>query len=669
MRYLLAATLLIVVQGLAGIAQAAAPARLLTAEDVNAIRYVADPQISPEGMWVAHTVTTSDVVKDEQVTHIWMSSWDGKRTLQLTNSEQGESAPRWSPDGKYLAFISARGEDESDQIWLLDRSGGEATSLTEFPGSVVDYDWSPDGRQLAVIVADKDPNEPGKDEKDKTPPPIVIDRFYFKEDGTGYMGTRRQHLYLFDISTGKAELLTPGNYDEGYPSWSPNGNEIAFMSKRGEDPDRSNEFGLYVIPARPGSIPRLVTNFEGSSGDSGWMSGPVWRPDGKEIAFIAAGDPKLIYYSLQHLALVSIDGGEPRNVTAALDRAVLMPRWTADGKSIYLLLEDDGNQQLAQVNPASGQIRRVLEGRRETLEYDLGVKGRLAVLDSTVDAPAEIHALEGRLERPLSHHNDEWLASVRLGKVDEISFPSRDGTLISGFVALPPDYVAGQKYPTILSIHGGPTAQFANSFSLSWQILAAQGYVIVGANPRGSSGRGQAFSTAIYADWGNKDTEDVLAAVDYIVEKEFADPQRLGVGGWSYGGILTNFVIAKDSRFKVATSGASISNILAGYGTDMYIREYELELGTPWQNLDVWLRNSYPFLHADRIKTPTLFMVGEKDLNVPALNSEQMYQALRSLGVDTKLVIYPGQFHGLSKPTYILDRMQRYIEWYGKYLK
>jgi dipeptidyl aminopeptidase/acylaminoacyl peptidase len=202
-----------------------------------------------------------------------------------------------------------------------------------------------------------------------------------------------------------------------------------------------------------------------------------------------------------------------------------------------------------------------------------------------------------------------------------------------------------------------------------WQIFASQGYAVVAANPRGSSGRGEAFAKAIWAEWGGKDAEDVLAAVDYAVKHGVADPDRLGVGGWSYGGILTNVVIAKDARFKAATSGASIGNALSGYGTDMYIREYELELGKPWKNLDVYLRNAYPLLHADRIRTPTLFLCGDRDFNVPLLNSEQMYQALRSLDIDTQLIIYPDQFHGLRRPSYLRDRMQRYVDWYAKYLQ
>jgi dipeptidyl aminopeptidase/acylaminoacyl peptidase len=654
---------------------AAAPARLLTADDINAIREVSDPQLSPDGEWVAYAVRASDIEKDKRVTHLWMTSWDGKRTLQLTHANEGEHTPRWSPDGKSLAFLSSRGSDDGpDQLWLLDRLGGEAQAITTFKGSVIDYQWSPDGRRLALIVQDEDPTKADKDDKDKTTPPIVIDRFYFKEDETGYLGALRQHLYIFDLATRKAELLTPGAFDESLPAWSPDGSEIAFVSNRGPDPDRNNEFGLYAMRPQAGSTSRLLTRFQGEAGDSSWMSGPVWRPDGKEIAFVTAGDPKLIYYSVHRLAIVPASGGDHRLIATDLDRNVLQPRWSADGKSIYALVEDDRNQHLSRVNLASSKVERILDGRRETSVFDLAIldrgrRNRIVLLDSTVDAPDEVYALEDRNARRLTNQNEKWLSEVRLAAVEEISFISKDGTRISGFLVMPPDYAPGRKYPAILQIHGGPVSQYANSFMPMWQIFAAPGYVVIAANPRGSSGRGEAFAKAIWAEWGVRDTEDVLAAVDYAVQKGIADPERLGVGGWSYGGILTNAVISRDTRFKAATSGASISNILAGYGTDMYIREYELELGTPWQNLEVWLRNSYPFLHADRIRTPTLFLCGESDFNVPLLNSEQMYQALKSTGVDTQLIIYPGQFHGLSKPTYLRDRTQRYLGWYAKYLK
>jgi dipeptidyl aminopeptidase/acylaminoacyl peptidase len=654
-----------------------AKARPLNADDITSVKDVADPQVSPDGNWVAYTVRSSDHAKDKRIVHVWMASWDGKQNVQLTNSAEGEHTPRWSPDGRSLAFLSTRGkEDGPTQLWMLDRLGGEAQIVTGFNGDVIDYDWSPDGKRLALIVSDEDPQKTATD-KDKTPPPIVIDRYYFKEDESDYLGALRQHLYVLDLATRHAEILTPGKFDEARPAWSPDGKQIAFISKRGADPDRTSEFGMYVMAPTPGSEQRLLTTFQGEVGDSEWASGPVWKPDGREIAFVAAGDPKLIYYSTHHLAIVPVSSGDARNdmrggarnVTEKLDRNVLQPRWSPDGAAIYFLLEDDRNQHLARLQLKSGKLDRLVAGRRESTAYDLGAKGRIALLDSDVNRPDEVYALEGDKTRALSRQNDEWLATLNLGAVREISFASKDGTNIGGFIVTPPGYVEGRKYPTLLWIHGGPVSQFANTFMPAWQIFAANGYVVVAANPRGSSGRGEAFATGIYADWGNKDGEDVLAAVDHALKLGIADPDQLIVGGWSYGGILTDQVIARDQRFKAAASGASIGNVLAGYGTDMYIREYELELGTPWQNTDVYLRNSYPLLHADRIKTPTLFMCGERDFNVPLLNSEQMYQALRSLGIDTQLIIYPGQNHGLNKPSYLRDRQKRYLEWFARYVK
>jgi dipeptidyl aminopeptidase/acylaminoacyl peptidase len=636
-------------------------ARVLTPEDLFRVREVSDPQVSPDGGWVAYTVTTADTSADKRVSAVWMTSWDGARTVRLTTSTAGEHAPRWSPDGRFLAFLSNR-DDEHTQLWLLDRLGGEGAKLTAFPGDVEDYVWAPDGKRLALVVAD------GDTAKGKTPRPIVIDRFQFKEDEVGYLGRERHHLYLVDVDTRRATLLTPGDYNELLPAWSPDGTALAFVSKRRPDFDRDNNWDLYVMDAVPGAAPRQLTTFAGPDNDPDTESRPAWSPDGRFIAYLQGGPLTLVYYAVQKLAVVPAAGGTPRVLTAALDRSVAKPVWTADGSAILFLLEDDRAVALAQVPAAGGAVTRLVSGPRVVEAFATGPGGKIAALVATPHAPAEVFALDGGALRPLSRQNDAWLAGVTLGAVEPIAFPSRDGTEVHGFLVTPPDYRPGTRYPTLLRIHGGPVSQFDYGFDFQLQLFAARGYAVVAANPRGSSGRGERYATAIYAAWGEKDAQDVLAAVDYAVARGVADPARLGVGGWSYGGMLTNYVIAQDRRFKAAVSGASISNILAGYGTDQYVREYEAELGPPWRNTATWLRLSFPFLHADRIVTPTLFLCGDKDFNVPLLNSEQMYQALRSLGVPTELVIYPGQFHAITRPSFARDRLERYLAWYDKYL-
>jgi dipeptidyl aminopeptidase/acylaminoacyl peptidase len=366
--------------------------------------------------------------------------------------------------------------------------------------------------------------------------------------------------------------------------------------------------------------------------------------------------------------VVPVAGGPARVLTQALDRNVLSPVWSSDGASILFLLEDDRVTDVASVPAGGGKIQQLTRGRGFVSDLSVGPGGKVAVLASTPAVPAEVFAVEVGGLRRLSRQNDSWLAGIRLAPVEEISFKSRDGTPLHGFLVRPIDYQAGTRVPAVLKIHGGPVYQFSNEFDLEWQLLASDGFAVVAANPRGSSGRGEKFSTAIWADWGNKDGQDVLAAVDHAVALGVADPERLGVGGWSYGGILTNQVIARDRRFKAAISGAGQSNALAGYGTDQYVREYEGELGTPWANPEAYTRVSFPFFHADRIVTPTLFLCGDKDFNVPLLNSEQMYQALQSLGRETELVIYPGEYHEIRKPSYRRDRLQRYLDWYNRYI-
>jgi dipeptidyl aminopeptidase/acylaminoacyl peptidase len=661
--------------------RAAAAPHPFTLDDLARLKRVSDPQVSPDGGWVAYAVRSVDVKEDKGDTDLWMTSWDGKESVRLTTSKDSENTPRWSPDGRWLAFLSSRDNDnEVSQVWLLPRAGGEAEKITEFKGGVEDLDWSPDSRRLILVVNDPDPDAADKEKendkdnakesgKKKTKRPIVIDRFQFKLDESGYLGRQRSHLVLFEIGSRRSEPLTSGESDELLPAWSPDGKTIAFVSKRGPDPDRTDVWQIWAIEPRAGAAPRQVTTESVSSNQSDWDSRLDWSPDSKSIAFVQGGPDKLIYYGLHKLAVVAAAGGPARVLTPELDRNVLSPRFSADGASILFTLEDDQGVFLARIPTAGGKIERLVSARGCVSGFSAGRGGRVAILWSTVSRPAEIYALGQGEPRQLSHQNDAWISELRLAPVEETRFQSKDGTEIHGFLVRPLDAQAGKTYPTILRIHGGPVGQWECSFEEDWQWFAANGYAVVAANPRGSSGRGEKFQSAIYADWGHVDVEDVLAAVDDAVARKVADPERLAVGGWSYGGMMTNYVIASTTRFKAATAGAGSANALAGYGTDQYVREYEQELGPPWKNTQNWLKVSFPFLHADRIKTPTLFLCGENDFNVPLINSEQMYQALRSLGVPTELVIYPGQHHGIRKPSYVRDRLERYVAWYDKYAK
>lgn len=643
-------------------------ARLLQAEDFAAMREVSDPRLSPDGQWVAYTVRSVDLKKDKRSTNLWLTRWDGSENRALTFGEATQTTPRWSPDGKRLAFLSSRADkDKGDQLWIMDMAGGEARQATILPGEVEDYAWSPDGKRMVLEVQDHDPADDVKD--GEAPPPIDITRFYFKEDTVGYLRDLHAHLFLLDLDSGKAEQLTSGTHDEHLPAWSPDGKEIAYVTKRGTDPDRSDDWDIYVIAAQAGAAERQLTTTPEADDSPDWNTPPAWSPDGRTIAYLHGGAVKDIEYGTNSLAVIPAAGGEAKVLTPALDRNLRNLHWSADGSRILALVEQDRHEVLASVDAKSGAYKEISPRQGSITGYDSVKGGHTALLWSSPESPYEVYAWDGGARRPLSKQNDAFLKDITLAKVEEISFKSADGTEVHGFLTYPAGYTAGARYPLISFNHGGPQSQTAADFAFNWQLFSAAGYAVVAANYRGSTGRGTAYAKGIYASWGEKDVQDVLASVDEVVHRGVADPARLGIGGWSYGGMLTNYTIATDTRFKAAVSGASISNVLAGFGTDEYVRDYENELGLPWKNLDTWMRVSFPFYHADRIKTPTLFMGGTKDFNVTLLNQEQMYEALRSQELPTELVVYPNQFHGFTRPSYILDRYQRWLKWYGQYLK
>lgn len=642
--------------------------RALVLDDLHRIQDVSEPAFAPRGDSIVYTVSTHNLDSDATVSDLWRVSWRGGEPLQLTKTAfASEWHPRWQPDGRAVAFLSDEGEDETAQIWLMPLDGGKGRQLTRVKSGVSDFVWAPSGRQIAFIAED-DPLDAGKDSRgeDKPAPPIVVTRFQFKEDGRDYLATRRLHLYLLDVDSGKVTLLTPGDHDEWLPSWSPDGKQIAFVSKRLGDVDRNINFDVFVIAPVAGAEARRIGTFEGSDLDPYWESRPQWSPDSRKLVWLTSDEDKWIYYAPWQMTVADLETGR-LSTPGRIDRCFYKPRWSPDGKQLYALIEQNRNTWLARIDPRTDKITYLTSGNRFAFDFDVAPDGRLVVLDGDDLTPYELSAVQEK-QRMLTRHN-AFLDEIALSTAEDVSFMSA-GERIDGFVMRPPGSTASDaKKPAIVRVHGGPAYQFSHEFLFEWQYFATQGYVVIAVNPRGSTGRGFDFARAIYANWGGVDVQDVLAGVDYVVRQGAVDPERIGVGGRSYGSMLTNYLIASDTRFKAAVSGSGTSNMLGNYGHDQYAREYELELGTPWKDFEAYARVSYPFLHADRIRTPTQFYCATADYNMPCLGAEQMYQALRSLGVPTELVLYPDQNHAMAVPSYLRDRLQRAVAWYDRFLK
>jgi dipeptidyl aminopeptidase/acylaminoacyl peptidase len=653
----------------------AAPARkAITIDDIVGMQRISDLACAPDGRQAAYVVRTLDAKGDKRDAAIWLTDLGGSGPIQLTRGQDGAGtlpsdddstgSLAFSPDGKFISFVAKRGKDEQAQVWLLDRRGGEARRLTEVKGGIDSYRWSPDARRLLITMTDPEPEAPKDDPK--RPRPVVVDDVLFKRDETGFITAEaHSHLHVFDIAAGTLTQLTPsGLTDESAAQWSPDGKQVAYLVDHALDPAAPATQWLYVHGAQAGGAPRLIAKLPAAYGQE-----LIWSADGGRITHLVGDAPKVNQYSQPHLAETTVATGQTRILPATAAAYVQRPVDLGGGR-IGAILAEDRREFPAVIDPAGG-LQRLGDGRLVVAEHcgAKDAKAPRAVIASGDDAMPEVYALEGKTMRTLTAHNSAMSARIAWSEVRDFSATASDGSEVHGMLTLPAGYVPGKRYPTVLWIHGGPTAQDAHEIDANRQLLAAHGYAVLGVNYRGSSGRGDDYAKVIAADWGNKEVLDLYAATDWAVGQGIADPARMGVGGWSYGGVLTDFLIVRDNRFKAAFSGAGEGNIFALFGVDQYIQQYAQEVGAPWENLDLWLKLSEPLLRADRIKTPTLFMGGIADDNMPLIGGQQLYQALKLTGVPTQLVGYPDQFHGLTRPSFERDRLERMVDWFGRYLK
>jgi len=660
----------------------AAPARTLgiSATDLYRLRFVDDIALSPDGSRIAFTVTQPDGEVNRNRASIWIVATTGGGARQLTSGEKKDTNPAWSPDGTRIAFVSDRGK--KGQIYLLDvANGGEARRLTsddEHPAS--EPIWSPDGQWIAFLCKVPSLPEPvhNVEYEDETDKPKIITRAKYKYDGEGFFDHTRKQLFVMPAEGGAPRQLTSGTMGVGQIAWSPGGTRIAFASNRGEDEDHDRRMDVWTVDVASGALTR-VTPHDGAYGC------PAWSPDGETLAVVGHAYPAKGGAN-DRLWRVPATGGALRQVTD-FDRSIgsgvmsdtganerRQPAWVGD--DLYFLAATNGTAQVWRVPAGGGAVTQVTEGAHAIAGWDVSRDGAtLAYGASTATSPGDIYSQEigdGRATQ-CTALNAETLADRALSDREEFWLPAGDGTgeQIQGWIITPPGFEQGTKYPLLLEIHGGPAGTYGLGWFHEFQYFAAQGYVVVYCNPRGSQGYGETFCTSIYQDWGTKPTMDVMAAVDYAIAQGSIDTDRLYVTGGSYGGYMTDWLVTHTDRFRAAATQRCVADLrtlaLADDTGTLWLGDYFG--GMPWDEPEVYARNS-PITHIANCRTPLFIEHEEEDHRCPMDQAEQVYNALHKLGVETELIRYPKEPHGMSRdggPLHRVDRLQRIIGWFERH--
>jgi dipeptidyl aminopeptidase/acylaminoacyl peptidase len=646
-----------------GASPAVAQRRPMQLADLSSFQDVSDPQLSPDGATIAYVRTQTDHATDKVTSDIILVA----TATGSQSSAFAGSAPRWSPDGRAIAFMGTRAGRSG--LFVRDVSSGAERFLVAPPQtdhwlgrSPKNWAWSPDGSMIAYVAADGPPPEPSDG-------PKIFTRIMYKTR-TGFSDNRKTHVYVIASAGGAPKCLTCGDFDEHSIAWSPDSKRIAFVSDRSPDPDNTYANDIFVVAVSSGALTQVTSTPSAEFA-------PRFSPDGAWISFegwVRPHNTKDSPGEDQHLFVVGANGGVPRQLARPLDRRIGESVWHAGGKYIYFSAADRGSNVIYRVSPEEDKVVAVVSGRSYARNFSFDAKGAtMAFVRSDDTHPAEVYVAgsDGSKIRQVTNHNGSVLARLSVSNVEEFWFDSFDGTRVQGWVMKPAGAEPGKRYPSILTIHGGP---HSSAFGFTWlplhQLAAGTGYGVVFINPRGSVGYGQAFSDGSVLNWGGGDFKDLMAGLDAAIRANpWIDSTRLGVTGGSYGGFMTNWAITQTRRFKAAVASASLSNLISFYGTSLYTDLIEAEFNRmPWDNYPLLWQWS-PLAHVEQVTTPTLFIHGEADHDVPITQAEEMYTALRKLGVDATLARYPGEGHGFRRPAFILDSNRRIFAWFDKYLR
>jgi dipeptidyl aminopeptidase/acylaminoacyl peptidase len=643
--------------------------RYFLPEDIWLLRSVADPQLSPDGTRVAYVVGVPDAETDESVTTVWVAPSDGGAAPRQFSAGPHDASPRWSPDGGRLAFVADRGSEA--QIFVAPLDGGEPRPVTSAPFGVSMPAWSPDGNRIAYAARTGDWKKPDDRSAQERSAPRVITGLHNRFDSVGWFDERRSHIFVVPAAGGEPRQVTSGDWDDAEPAWSPDGTRLAFVSDRSATRADIDHRDVWVVAANGRGRPRRLTRGLGA------VASPRWSPDGATIAYVGHENGAGNSAANTHLFVVGAGGGEPRSLSAPLDRTVaglMRPigdshAWSTDGSAVLFLASDAGAQRLYRARLEDPDPEVVVGGDRQILTVTASATAIAFVPVWPSSAPEVVCAdADGRNERPVSDANAALRAAARFVPTRRSRHTAADGRSIDSFVLYPPDGARGTPAPTVLEIHGGPHGAHPQASMMPlYQSLAAAGYVVVLPNPRGSHGYGQEFAEACVGDWGGADFADLMGALDALVDGGVADPKRLYVAGYSYGGFMTSWTVGHTDRFAAACVSAPVTSMVSMWGTTdiPYFSEFEMG-GTPWDEPEAYRAHS-PVTYVRDITTPVLLLHWDGDLRCPVGQADELFQGLRRLGREVTLVRYPGGFHVVRTPSQFVDYLRRHLDWFGRH--